>query len=149
MNRNYECPKVARAWSDSRETHEAVAAAIHAIAGRNRTPEQMTGFPGAAGAPSHHPGVIPESALPPGRDYRIGTTPRQRVQRKPAHADPTTNFVGLCYEFDRLMAKLATLRSDHFDADADAVNWGDVGSLSHACERLAEVLAHYNREPNG
>lgn len=41
MNRNYERPTVDAAWADSRNTHIAVATAIHAIASADRTPEQI------------------------------------------------------------------------------------------------------------
>lgn len=39
LPQQYPAPKIARAWADSRETHMAVATAIHAIAGGSRTPE--------------------------------------------------------------------------------------------------------------
>ena len=41
MDRNYNCPTVSREWSDSRETHPAVAAAIHAISDSRRSPEAI------------------------------------------------------------------------------------------------------------
>jgi len=41
MNRNYRTPSVSADWADSRETHMAVAVAIHAIADRNRSPEEI------------------------------------------------------------------------------------------------------------
>ena len=48
MNRNYRVPPVAREWAQSRETHEAVATAIHAIADSSRTPEAIWEAPTAA-----------------------------------------------------------------------------------------------------
>jgi hypothetical protein len=41
MSRNYNCPTVDVRWADSRETHMAVATAIHAISGPTRTPEAI------------------------------------------------------------------------------------------------------------
>lgn len=41
MSRNYNTPTVAREWSDSRETHPAVACAIHAISDKARSPEAI------------------------------------------------------------------------------------------------------------
>lgn len=40
-NRNYKTPHVDPHWRDSRETHPAVAMAIHAIADSSRTPEMI------------------------------------------------------------------------------------------------------------
>ena len=40
-NRNYTTPAVDARWSDVRETDHAVAVAIHAIAGADRTPEAI------------------------------------------------------------------------------------------------------------
>lgn len=41
----YATPKVAAEWADSRETHMAVATAIHAIASGNRTAESIWADP--------------------------------------------------------------------------------------------------------
>jgi len=41
MNRNYRTPSVDREWSNCRETHHAVAVAIHAIADSQRSPEAI------------------------------------------------------------------------------------------------------------
>jgi hypothetical protein len=41
MNRNYNVPRVSFDWANSRNTHIAVATAIHAIASTGRTPEQI------------------------------------------------------------------------------------------------------------
>jgi len=37
----YQTPPVAKDWADSRETHMAVAVAIHAIATSKRSPEEI------------------------------------------------------------------------------------------------------------
>ena len=48
MPRKYECPKVDEQWSYNRETHPAVAAAIHAIASKDRSPEAIWENPTSA-----------------------------------------------------------------------------------------------------
>ena len=60
-----------------------------------------------------------------------------------AHAN--NEFIGACLDFDALMARLATLRANHFNVeDPEAArNWGEVGSVRYVNERLAEALAHY------
>lgn len=45
MNRNYNTPSVDREWANSRETHMAVATAIHAIADAERSPEAIWDAP--------------------------------------------------------------------------------------------------------
>jgi hypothetical protein len=39
--RNYDTFSVPAGWADSRETHDAVATAIHAIADSSRSPETI------------------------------------------------------------------------------------------------------------
>lgn len=41
INRNYKTPSVPAEWANSRETHMAVAVAIHAIADSKRSPEAI------------------------------------------------------------------------------------------------------------
>lgn len=41
MTRNYEAAKVSHSWADTRETHQAVAAAIHAVADTKRTADMI------------------------------------------------------------------------------------------------------------
>jgi hypothetical protein len=41
MSRNYQTPTVDPQWAASRETHMAVATAIHAIADSSRSPEEI------------------------------------------------------------------------------------------------------------
>ncbi len=48
MPSKYECPKVDEQWSYNRETHPAVAAAIHAIASKDRSPEAIWENPTSA-----------------------------------------------------------------------------------------------------
>ena len=48
MNRNYNTPKVAADWANTRNTHLAVATAIHAIADASRSAEAIWEAPTAA-----------------------------------------------------------------------------------------------------
>lgn len=48
MNRNYRTPAVDPEWASSRETHLAVATAIHAISDSKRSPEAIWDSPTAA-----------------------------------------------------------------------------------------------------
>jgi hypothetical protein len=48
MTTQYPCPRIDPQWALSRETHEAVAAAIHAIADSRRSPEQIWEYPTTA-----------------------------------------------------------------------------------------------------
>lgn len=56
----------------------------------------------------------------------------------------TDLFIRNCLEFDRLMARLQAMRADHFNADAEAVHYGDVGSIAFANQKLREIVAHYS-----
>ena len=47
-NRNYNTPRIDRKWADSRETHPAVATAIHAISDSNRSAGAIWDGPTAA-----------------------------------------------------------------------------------------------------
>lgn len=47
-SRNYTCPTISNEWSSSRETHPAVASAIHAISDSKRSPEAIWEAPDSA-----------------------------------------------------------------------------------------------------
>ena len=48
MNRNYTRPHVDQRWHETRDTHPAVAMAIHAISSSKRSPEGIWEAPTAA-----------------------------------------------------------------------------------------------------
>lgn len=61
---------------------------------------------------------------------------------------PSANkeFLAECFAFDELAKQIAELRDDHFGADPEVSrNWGDVGSVRYANEKLREILIHFNR----
>ena len=48
-------------------------------------------------------------------------------------------FLGKKAEIDTMLARLAALSDDHFNASPDAVNWGDVGTLEHYASLLRQI----------
>ena len=38
-----------------------------------------------------------------------------------------------------MLARLVALSDDHFNTNPDAINWGDVGTLTHYRDRLREI----------
>lgn len=48
MNTQYRAPAVSAGWAETRETHIAVAMAIHAIADKRRSPQAIWEAPTAA-----------------------------------------------------------------------------------------------------
>jgi hypothetical protein len=64
-----------------------------------------------------------------------------------ARTTSTTNdkvlesFITAKAEIDKLLADLAALSADHFNANPDEVNWGHVGSAGHIRDRLQEIAS--------
>lgn len=48
-------------------------------------------------------------------------------------------FLGKKAEIDTMLARLAALSDDHFNASPDAVNWGHVGTLEHYASLLRQI----------
>ena len=48
-------------------------------------------------------------------------------------------FVGRKAEIDTMLARLAALSDDHFNASPDEVNWGHVGTLEHYAGLLRQI----------
>ncbi len=55
-------------------------------------------------------------------------------------------FVAAKLEIDAILERLREMSDDHFGADPDSVNWGDVGSLRHVLAQLREVRDQLFRE---
>ena len=53
-------------------------------------------------------------------------------------------FVAAKAEIDRLLADLAALSAEHFNASPDAVTWGHVGNANHIRDRLREIASFAN-----
>ena len=48
-------------------------------------------------------------------------------------------FLAAKVEIDAMLARLAGLSADHFNAHPDEINWGHVGTLNHYRARLREI----------
>jgi hypothetical protein len=53
-------------------------------------------------------------------------------------------FVAAKSEIDRLLAELAALSAEHFNANPDQITWGHVGTANHIRERLQEIASFAN-----
>lgn len=48
-------------------------------------------------------------------------------------------FIGRKAEIDTMLARLAALSGDHFNASPEEVNWGHVGTLEHYASLLCQI----------
>lgn len=48
-------------------------------------------------------------------------------------------FIARKAEIDAMLARLASLSDEHFNASPDEINWGHVGTLAHYAELLTRV----------
>lgn len=48
-------------------------------------------------------------------------------------------FIGKKAEIDAMLARLQAFSDDHFGADPDQVNWGDLGSLEYQAHLLKQI----------
>jgi hypothetical protein len=55
-------------------------------------------------------------------------------------------FIAKKAEIDTMLARIAKLSEDHFGADPDRVNWGDVGSLEDYARHLRRITDAAFRE---
>ena len=70
----------------------------------------------------------------------------QPSRRKPAMTRRATHnskaldaFLAAKAEIDTMLARLAALSDDHFEASPDEITWGHVGTLNHYRDRLREI----------
>lgn len=66
------------------------------------------------------------------------TTPRAEKARRNQQA-ALAAFVSRKAEIDTMLARLAALSDDHFNASPDEVNWGHVGTLEHYAGLLRQI----------
>ena len=50
-------------------------------------------------------------------------------------------FLAAKAEIDTMLARLAALSDDHFEAHPEEITWGHVGTLNHYRDRLREISA--------
>jgi len=55
-------------------------------------------------------------------------------------------FIAKKTEIDAMLARIANLSEDHFGADPDKVNWGDVGILEDYARHLRRITDAAFRE---
>ncbi len=55
-------------------------------------------------------------------------------------------FITKKAEIDAMLARIAQLSEDHFGADPDKVNWGDVGTLEDYARNLRRITDAAFRE---
>jgi hypothetical protein len=70
------------------------------------------------------------------------TTPRQkrRADNDRQNRDAAlAAFVARKAEIDAMLARLQGLSDDHFNADPDAIDWADVGTLDHYASLLRRI----------
>ena len=48
-------------------------------------------------------------------------------------------FLAAKAEIDTMLARLAALSADHFEASPDEITWGHVGTLNHYRAKLREI----------
>jgi hypothetical protein len=70
------------------------------------------------------------------------TTPRHqlRTEKVARNKEAAFNaFMGKKAEIDEMLARLASLSDDHFNAQPDEINWGHVGTLQHYTSLLKRI----------
>ena len=48
-------------------------------------------------------------------------------------------FITAKFQIDAMLERLKTLSDDHFEADPDEINWGNVGTLNHYAGLLRQI----------
>ncbi len=70
------------------------------------------------------------------------TTPRHQLRAEKTRRNKEAAlaaFMTRKAEIDTMLARLQSLSDDHFDANPEDINWGDVGTLAHTASKLREI----------
>ena len=70
------------------------------------------------------------------------TTPRHELRAEKARRNKEAAlnaFIGKKAEIDAMLSRLQALSDDHFNFDPEAVNWGNVGSISSVASDLQKI----------
>lgn len=67
------------------------------------------------------------------------TTTDRAAKARRNHDAALAAFIGRKAEIDTMLARLAALSGDHFNASPDEVNWGHVGTLEHYASLLRQI----------
>lgn len=70
------------------------------------------------------------------------------MTRKPARTNDAAlaAFIAKKAEIDAMLARLQSFSEDHFCADPERLNWGDVGSLEYRAHLLKQISDFVFRE---
>lgn len=61
------------------------------------------------------------------------------MRKMKGNSEAIDAFLAKKAEIDSMLARLANLSADHFNADPDRVNWGDVGTLGFYAAQLKNI----------
>jgi hypothetical protein len=67
-------------------------------------------------------------------------------RRAPDTQEAVDAFIAKKAEINAMLARIAKLSDDHFGADPEKVNWGDVGSLEDYARHLRRITDAAFRE---
>lgn len=67
------------------------------------------------------------------------TTTDRAAKARRNHDAALAAFIGRKAEIDTMLARLAALSGDHFNASPEEVNWGHVGTLEHYASLLRQI----------
>ena len=64
------------------------------------------------------------------------------MTRKPARTNDAAvaAFIAKKAEIDAMLARLQSFSDDHFGADSDRLNWGDLGSPEYQAHLLKQII---------
>jgi hypothetical protein len=62
------------------------------------------------------------------------------------HRTALDAYIAKKTEIDTMLARLTALSDDHFNVAPEAVNWGDVGTLTHYAELLKRITDNAFKE---
>lgn len=55
------------------------------------------------------------------------------------NSEAVAAFLAKKAEIDAMLARLATLSADHFNADPEEIDWGNVGTLGYYAAQLRNI----------
>ena len=55
------------------------------------------------------------------------------------NSEAVAAFLAKKAEIDAMLARLATLSADHFNADPEEIDWGNVGTLGYYAAQLKNI----------
>lgn len=68
------------------------------------------------------------------------------MKRNRDNSEALAAFIAKKAAIDTMLARMAALSANHFDADPDSVNWGHVGTLEFYATQLKRITDSAFRE---